>query len=486
MKLSDLIAAAGAPADHWRDADITGLAADSREVRPGFLFAALPGTMVDGTRFIPQAIDNGAAAIIATDTAQTGDTGTVPLIRSDKPRRMLALMAARFYPRQPATIAAVTGTNGKTSVAAFLQQIWQAQGLAAASLGTLGIVTASGTQTLRHTTPDPVEVHLRLDRLAASGISHLALEASSHGLAQFRLDGVRLSAGAFTNISRDHLDYHPTFEDYLAQKMRLFGELLPAGAPAVIDADTAEGVDVVALARDRGLAVMTVGENGDMLRLAAREPRRFGQDIAVAAGGRLYKLHVPLMGDFQVSNALVAAALAIATGIDTDAALGALEGLRGAEGRLERVATTADGASIFVDYAHTPDALENALRALRACAGGRLNVVFGCGGDRDRGKRAQMGAVAARGADAVYVTDDNPRSEDPAAIRAEIMVAAPDAREIDDRAAAIRCAINDLEAGDLLLVAGKGHETGQDLGDRIIPFKDHDVVRGVLAQGEGG
>jgi UDP-N-acetylmuramoyl-L-alanyl-D-glutamate--2,6-diaminopimelate ligase len=351
-------------------------------------------------------------------------------------------------------------------------------GFRAASLGTIGIVSPSGDEYLRHTTPDPVELHAILARLAqADRVSHLALEASSHGLAQFRLDGLRLAAGAFTNITRDHLDYHPTFEDYRNAKMRLFTELLPRGAPAVIDADTPEGEAVVRVAKAHGLVPFTTGSKGEALRLLARRQDGLSQVLEVEGRAARYSIMLPLAGDFQAHNALVAAGLVIATGGREDLTMNALESLTGAKGRLERVATTTSGAPVFVDYAHTPDALETVLAALRPYARKRLVVVFGCGGDRDRGKRPQMGAVVRRLADLGYVTDDNPRSEDPASIRREIMSAYPDAIEIGAREEAIRAAVHALAEGDVLLVAGKGHETGQIVGNEVKPFSDHEIVR---------
>jgi UDP-N-acetylmuramoyl-L-alanyl-D-glutamate--2,6-diaminopimelate ligase len=454
---------------------ISGLTADSRRVRPGDLFFALSGTNADGVRFISEAIAKGATAVVAEPRV---GKAKVAVIHDDNPRRRLALAAARFYGRQPDLCVAVTGTNGKTSVAAFVRQIWQSMGFRAASLGTIGIVGPGGDEYLSHTTPDPVELHAILARLAQTDrVSHLALEASSHGLAQFRLDGLRLAAGAFTNITRDHLDYHPTFEDYRTAKMRLFTELLPRGSPAVIDADTLEGEDVVGVAKAHGLVPFTIGGKGDALRLLERRQEGLGQVLQVQGGGARYSITLPLAGDFQAHNALVAAGLVIATGGREDETMNALESLEGAKGRLERVATTPSGAPVFVDYAHTPDALETVLVSLRPYARKRLVVVFGCGGDRDRGKRPQMGAVVRRLADIGYVTDDNPRSEDPALIRREILSAYPEAIEIGAREEAIRAAVHALAEGDVLLVAGKGHETGQIVGNEVKPFSDHDIVR---------
>ncbi len=457
---------------------IAGLTADSRAVKPGFVFAALPGTNADGAQFIPQAIANGAVAVVcAGGPAKV----PVPVIATPNPRRLFALMAARFFGRQPDLVVAVTGTNGKTSVAAFVREIWTSMGFRAASLGTIGVVGPSGSTYLQHTTPDPVKLHEIAAALAEDHVDHLSIEASSHGLAQYRLDGLRLTAGAFTNITRDHLDYHASFEDYFAAKMRLFEELLPQGAPAVVNADSPHGNEVARRAAARGLRPFAVGRAGDALKLIAAEREGLGQRLEVAGPSRRHAVFLPLAGAFQVSNALVAAGLVIATGGEEALAMHALESLKGAKGRLDLVGRSATGAPVFVDYAHTPDALENAIAALRPYVTGQLAVVFGCGGDRDRGKRPQMGAIAARLADIAYVTDDNPRSEDAALIRKEILAACPGGIEIGGRADAIRAAVDALHGGDVLLIAGKGHEEGQIVGKSVIPFSDHEAVQAALA-----
>ncbi len=479
MKLSELIDPGTPFAPGLENIEIAGLTADSREVEQGFLFAALAGTEADGARFVPQAVERGAGAILAARDAAVPDVD-VPVLRDDNPRRAFALAAARYFGTQPETAVAVTGTNGKTSVAAFVRQIWSRLGMRAASLGTIGVVHPDGTWPLRHTTPDPVALHRVLRDLRDINVSHVCVEASSHGLAQARVDGVRLMAGAFTNISRDHLDYHDTFEDYFNQKARLFSELLEPGAGAVIFSDSPEAKQVIRIAGDHGLNVLTVGESGDALRLEGLEQSGLGQLMRIGFGGASVEVTLPLVGEFQASNALVAAGLAMATGFEPGQVLPCLQDLEGASGRLELVGRAANGAGVFVDYAHTPDALANALDALRPYAEGRLVTVFGCGGDRDRGKRPQMGRIAAERADVAYVTDDNPRTEDPAAIRAEIMAATPGGIEIGDRAEAIERAIEDLAAGDVLLVAGKGHETGQTIGTETIPFSDQGVVRSAL------
>lgn len=463
------------------DRDVTGIASDSRRVEPGFLFAALHGSKADGAAFAADAAAKGAMAVIAADGAALPPLD-VPVLRVPDPRRALALVAATFHGPQPATMVAVTGTSGKTSVASFTRQIWERAGLAAASIGTTGVVAPGRTEYGSLTTPDPVALHRLLSELASSGVTHGAMEASSHGLDQHRLDGVVLAAAGFTNLGRDHMDYHSTVEEYHAAKLRLFTELLPAGAPAIVFADDAWSEPTIAAARAAGRTVMTVGRKGDLLVLKRVEHERHRQRAEIQADGLIHEIDLPLAGDFQVSNALVAAGLAIATGIGVSTALGALEHLTGASGRLELVGTTAEGAPVYVDYAHKPEALENVLAAVRPFTTGRVAVVFGCGGDRDRGKRPIMGGIAARLADLVIVTDDNPRTEEPASIRRAILDAAPGAIEIADRRSAIREAIAMLHAGDTLIVAGKGHEEGQTVGDVTMPFSDHEEVRAALRE----
>jgi UDP-N-acetylmuramoyl-L-alanyl-D-glutamate--2,6-diaminopimelate ligase len=453
--------------------EFAGLASDSRAVKPGYLFAALPGTKANGAEFIKDAVGRGAIAVLGLPEARAGAAVLgVRFIAADNPRQALARIAADFYGAQPGVVAAVTGTNGKTSVAVFLRQIWTALGKQAASMGTIGMVTPKGEITLAHTTPGPIELHKLLAQLQANGIEHLALEASSHGLDQYRLDGVKLAAVGFTNITRDHLDYHPSFEAYLAVKLRLFRELAPAGALAVVNADADHAGDFIAAARR--LRLFTVGEKGEALRLLARAPHGDGQALTIAHKDHTYTVELPLAGAFQASNALVAAGFAIGLGEEPAPVFAALAHLKGAPGRLEKVAYAKTGAPIYVDYAHTPDALENVLSALRPHASGKLAVVFGCGGDRDKGKRPLMGAVAARLAERVIVTDDNPRSEDAATIRREILAGCPGAEEIGDRAASIRAGIAGLAAGDILVIAGKGHERGQIVGASVLPFCDRE------------
>ncbi|HEY1630111.1 MAG TPA: UDP-N-acetylmuramoyl-L-alanyl-D-glutamate--2,6-diaminopimelate ligase [Rhizomicrobium sp.] len=447
-----------------------GLASDSRKVEPGYLFAALPGAKADGARFIADAVKRGAVAVLGRDDAR-GDAEKlgVRFIADENPRARLAKFAAAFYGAQPKTVAAVTGTNGKTSVAVFLRQIWERLGRDAASLGTIGVVTKRGEIALNHTTPDPIELQALLARLAGEGVDHLALEASSHGLDQYRLDGVEIAAGAFTNITRDHLDYHPTFEDYFAAKLRLFREIVRD--VAVINMDAAGADDVLAIAKERALKIVTVGEKGETLKLVARHPHGDGQTLSVAGHG---DIALPLAGGFQASNALVAAGLAIGLGEDAKIVFAALAHLKGAPGRLEKVAYAKSGAPIYVDYAHTPDALETVLTAIRPHIKGKLAVVFGCGGDRDKGKRPLMGRAARAFADVTIVTDDNPRGEDPGVIRAEALAGAPGAREIGDRADAIANAIAELGPEDGLVIAGKGHESGQTIAGVTHPFSDRE------------
>lgn len=478
--MTRLARAAPSPPD-WvigADAEITGITADSRAVRPGMIFAALPGARADGRAFIADAVARGAAAVLAPEgTAWPACTPPRPLLADPEPRRRLAEIAALLAGPMPRTILAVTGTNGKTSTVDFLRQIMTMAGRSAASLGTLGLIAHGFPPGANLTTPDPVSLAETMARLKSVGIEHVALEASSHGLDQHRLDGLRLAGAAFTNLTRDHLDYHGDMAAYRAAKLRLFAELLAQGAPVAAMAD----LDAEALAalrdivRRRHLDLMTVGEGGTAIRLMQARPLPEGQALAIAANGAVREIVLPLPGRFQADNALLAAALARATGID--AALDHLAALAPVRGRLERAAVLANGAAAYVDYAHTPDALERLLAALRPHASGRLILVFGAGGDRDRGKRPLMGEVAARAADIAIVTDDNPRGEDPATIRSAILAACPDAIEIGDRRIAIEAGISLLCSGDVLAVAGKGHEQGQIVGNAVLPFDDASVIR---------
>lgn len=458
--------------------EITGVTADSRFVTPGALFAALPGSQVDGARFVPAAIDAGAAVVLTGMTSDVGAT-EVPVLRDADPRRALARIAARFYERQPENIVAVTGTSGKTSVADFTRQIFTALGRQSASIGTIGIIKPDGSVYGSLTTPDPVTLHLELAGLADQGVTHLAFEASSHGLDQRRLDGVAISAAAFINIGRDHLDYHPTLEDYFRAKQRLFDVLLPSDGCAVIGIDQPEAQAIVDICQRRGLRTILVGctEASD-LRVTAQAPDELGQRISVVYDGEGYDISLPLIGRYQGMNAMLAAGLALAVGEQPDAVFAAVGVLQGVRGRLE-VVSNVHGAKVVVDYAHKPDALSAALDALRPFVTGKLVCVFGCGGDRDRGKRPIMGQISAEKADLTIITDDNPRNEDPAAVRAEILSHCPGATEIGDRFEAIGHAMMQLAPGDVLLIAGKGHETGQIIGDQVLPFSDHDAVEAV-------
>lgn len=462
--------------------EITGLSADSRKISPGMAFVAVAGTKGDGAGFIADAAARGATIAIASHAIDA----SIPVLVVKEPRRFLSLAAAHLYGKQPETMVAVTGTAGKTSVASFTRQIWAYAGHAAAMIGTTGVVSPTRNEYGSLTTPDPVSLHALLAELADEGVTHAAMEASSHGLDQHRLDGVKLAAAAFTNLGRDHMDYHPTIEDYMAAKMRLFDTLLPKGSPAIIFADDAWSPQAIKAATDAGHEVRTVGRKGNYLTLKRVEHFRHKQVAEVHAGGEIFEVHIPLAGDFQIANALVAAGLAMSTGVPAKVAMAALEKLQGAAGRLELVGNTKDGALAYVDYAHKPDALENVLSSVRPFTTGRVVVVFGCGGDRDRGKRPIMGEIACRLADVVIVTDDNPRSEVPAEIRAEIMAAATCASEIADRAQAIRQAVGMLSSGDTLIVAGKGHEEGQTIAGVTLPFSDHAELRKALEEKASG
>ena len=481
MRLSELV-----PRSAANDVEIVGLASDSRDVRPGYLFAALPGTRVSGVDFIADAVARGAVAVLAPDGTGRDLARGASLVTDPNPRRRLAVAAARYYGAQPAVVACVTGTNGKTSVADFTRQIWRASGHKAASLGTLGACMDSGRRPLQHTTPDPIALHRVLAELSADGIDHVALEASSHGLAQHRLDGVRVKAAAFTTFSRDHMDYHADPDAYFATKARLFEQVMAAEGTAVLNADDQRVAGLVDRCCAQGQRVLTYGAAGADLRLLDRRDTQAGQDLSVAILGTRHEIALPLPGAFQAHNALAALGLALATGVDAAEAVDALRTLDGVPGRLQRIAGHPAGADVFVDYAHTPDALASALRAVRPLVPRALVVVFGCGGERDVGKRREMGAVAAQLADRVIVTDDNPRREDPALIRRAILDACPGAVEVGDRGRAIRSAIEALGAGDGLLIAGKGHEREQVVGNRAIAFDDADVARLAMTVIAGG
>lgn len=483
MRLGDLLERAGLPVPAAADAAVTGFAIDHRKVAPGTVFGAFAGAKFNGEDFIPAAIEAGAVAVVACPEARVEGAIHIADVTA---RRAFARLAAGFFSPVPATIVAVTGTNGKTSCVEMTRQIWRMGGERAASIGTLGVTTPDGSVSTGLTTPDIVTFLGNMAGLAREGVTHVAYEASSHGLDQYRNEGLTVSASAFTNFSRDHLDYHGTMEAYFAAKMRLFTEVVAPGSPAIIH-DAGDGSEwtakAITAASGRGLDVHTVGEGGHFLRLVSREPGQLGQLLHIEHEGETRKVNLPLIGAYQAANALVAAGLAMATGMGASAVFDALSRLQPVRGRLERAAINAAGAPAYVDYAHTPDALEAAIAALRphVAEGGRLIVVFGAGGDRDTGKRPEMGAVAAREADLAIVTDDNPRSEDPAAIRAAIMAGGEALREIGDRRSAIAAAIGEAGARDIVLIAGKGHEQGQIFGAgesmRIEAFDDVEVAR---------
>ncbi|MFG6591551.1 UDP-N-acetylmuramoyl-L-alanyl-D-glutamate--2,6-diaminopimelate ligase [Sulfitobacter sp. 1A12157] len=468
---------------------ITGIAVDSREVREGTLFAALPGSRVHGAAFIQYALRMGAAAVLtdaagAKLAAEELAGSDAALVVSDLPREALARTAALWFGGQPATMIAVTGTNGKTSVSTFVRQIWVEMGLPAVNLGTTGVEGAWAAP-LAHTTPEPITLHRTLAEAAANGITHAAMEASSHGLDQRRLDGVTLKAAGFTNFTQDHLDYHETFEAYFAAKAALFARVLPEDGTAVVNIDDEKGVDIAAIARARGCEVITVGRDGGDLHLQGQRFDATGQDLRFSWRGKTYQKRLNLIGGFQGDNVLLAAGLVIACGADPQEVFDTLPHLTTVRGRMQLAATRDNGAAVFVDYAHTPDAVATALAAMRPHVMGRLVTIVGAGGDRDRAKRPLMGQAAAENADMVIVTDDNPRSEDPASIRAAVLGGAPEAWEVGDRAEAILRGVDALEPGDALLIAGKGHETGQTVGEDVLPFDDVEQASVAVAALDG-
>ncbi len=487
MRLSRLAGAVGMDAGPYGDRPVTGFAIDHRKVAPGTVFGAFPGARVNGEDFIGAAVAGGAVAVVARPEASVAGAAH---LADPLPRLAFARLAAQFFRPVPETIVAVTGTNGKTSTVEMARQLWRLGGQRAASIGTLGVTTPDESLSTGLTTPDIVTFLSTMAGLAREGVTHVAYEASSHGLAQYRNDGLPVAAGAFTNLSRDHLDYHAGMEDYFAVKMRLFTEGVAPGGTAVIWADDPWSERAIAAARGAGLQIFGVGEKGEGIRLLGRRASQLGQDLSLAHGGREYRVRLPLIGAYQAANALVAAGLVLATGGEAAELFDALARLQPVRGRLERAAITAPGAPVYVDYAHTPDALAAAIAALRPHLAGRLITVFGAGGDRDPGKRAAMGAAVAQGSDVAIVTDDNPRGEDPAAIRAAILAAAPGAREIGDRREAIRAAIAEAGAEDIVLIAGKGHEQGQIVGagenQRILPFDDVAAARDCAAELAGG
>ena len=478
MKLGDLFSN-GVPSEAAA-VDIVGLTADSRAVKPGFLFAALQGVAAHGRDYVAQAKANGAVAVLSAGDL-SGDPGVAHVVAGE-PRRAFALAASRFYPRRPETIVAVTGTNGKSSTVDFLRQIWTSAGKRAASMGTLGAIGPAGVIDLGHTTPDPAAVHATLTKLADEGVTHCAMEASSHGLEQHRVDGLTFAAGAFTNLTQDHLDYHVDMASYRAAKMKLW-PLVRDGGVAVINADAAEGEAFEKGAAARGLKIVLCGwraPRDGALKIVEIQPRPNAQTMTLLWNGEEHDVELPLIGEFQAINAVTAATIALALGEAPQEVWAGMSKLKPVRGRMEHVGQSKTGGHVFVDYAHTPDGLNVLLRAARPHAPGRIIAVFGCGGDRDADKRPKMGAIAAKFADVVIVTDDNPRGEEPSSIRAQILKAAPNATEIGDRAQAIREAVSMLKPGDALMIAGKGHETGQIIKGVTHPFSDQDVARAAL------
>ena len=469
------------------DAAVTGMSADSRQIKPGMVFAALPGTAMDGRDFIPQAVEKGAIAILSVEGARA----SVPVISVPKPRLVYAQTAAKLYPGQPETLVAMTGTNGKSSTVDFLRQIWAFAGFNSACFGTLGVTSSSGYKPMTHTTPDALALHKTLSDLAGEGVTHAAMEASSHGLKQYRMDAVKVTASGFSNLTQDHFDYHPSLQDYFAAKARLFIDLTPRGASVVINTNDKYGRHLVEVCEGLGLSVLQVGWTGRDIRIDEVMPHASGQKLTLVISGiphkvdrggneTRYTVDLPLAGEFQVLNAVAALGLAIRTGVDEVTAVEALGHLKGVAGRLE-LAGVKDGAPVYVDFAHTEDGLDKLLRSVRPHTAGDIVIVFGCGGDRDPDKRAKMGKAAAKLADQVIVTDDNPRTEDAALIRKAVLKGCPNAAEIGDRALAIAEGIRRLGPKDCLVIAGKGHEQGQIVGKTVIPFSDVDVARGLLS-----
>ncbi len=465
--------------------EIVGLSLDSRKVKAGYLFAALPPSNdsgLDGCDFIPQALKSGATVLLVpADKDVTAFTQQVTIIRSHNPRRAIALIAAAFSAQQPENLVAITGTNGKTSVATFTRQIWEILGYKAASLGTLGLYPPQPNAPAALTTPDSIDLFACLKNLSELSFSHLALEASSHGLDQYRLDGLNLKAAAFTNLSQDHLDYHKDMDSYLQAKLRLFDNLMPEGGTAVINADMPEFQQIKEICDRRKLKIISYGHTPSDLQVLEQRPTTDGQELKLSLYGKIVDLKLLLTGSFQASNIMASVGLALACGAELNAVIETLPDLTGVPGRAEKIGQSAKGGTVYVDFAHTPDAVEAIINALRPHTKKQLSIVVGCGGDRDPGKRPLMGGIADQLADRAYITDDNPRSEDPASIRAQTMASAPNAIEVDDRRKAIFKAVSDLNDGDLLIIAGKGHESGQIIGDKVLPFDDRDVAREAIA-----
>jgi len=461
-------------ADVNSDSEVTGFAIDHRKVARGSVFGAFKGAVSNGEDFIGQAVERGAVAVVARAEAKVE---RVPHLADPEPRRLFADLASKFYAPYPDTVVAVTGTNGKTSTVEMARQLWRMSGHRSASIGTLGVTTSDDQVKTGLTTPDIVTFLHNMAGLKRMGTTHVAYEASSHGLDQHRCEGVPLAAAAFTNFSRDHLDYHETMDSYFEAKMRLFEDLLEPGRPAIVWTDDARSEEVMDRSRRRGHELLTIGKKGETVRLVEQTPTTLGQTLTLSHAGKAYRLALPLIGAYQASNVLVSAGLVLATGGSWQETFSAMQRVSPVSGRLERAVISRAGVPVYIDYAHTPDALEAAIAALRPHVEGRLITVFGAGGDRDSGKRPQMGAVATRLSDVVIVTDDNPRSEDPGRIRSEIMAGAAGAEEVPGRREAIAEAIRVAQSGDIVLIAGKGHETGQIIGDRVLPFDDALVAR---------
>lgn len=475
MQLVDILKNTGAEAPN-KNVNIEGISADSRQIKKGFLFAALKGAACDGNAYIPQAVANGAAAILTDATGSAAKYPEVVFVKASNPHWALAKAAANFFGKQPENIAAVTGTNGKTSITDFVRQVLNMMGKKAASLGTLGLIKSNEEPQYAMTTPDPVTIHKDLKILADEGYQYLVMEASSHGLCQYRIGGVKVKVAGFTNLTRDHLDYHKTMENYLAAKKILFTDILVKGGSAVLNADIDVFEELKQACQATGKKIITYGKHGKELRLIEAKPLAVGQKLTIEYYGKPMEIEIPLAGEFQAMNVLCALGMLAELTQQPFEVIKYIEKIHGAKGRLELVRRLDNGAAVYVDYAHTPDAIENVLRAMRPHCQNHLCILFGCGGDRDKGKRPQMGQIADRLADKVFVTDDNPRSEEPEVIRAEIMAACPHGINIPDRRTAIRQAIKELEAGDVLIVAGKGHEPGQIIKGVTYPFSDHEEV----------
>lgn len=460
--------------------EISGLTLDSRKVKPGFLFAGVPGEKTNGTKFIDEAVKKGAVAVLTNIGDEIEVKGAVH-ISDPNPRAAFAKMVASFYGAQPKTMAAITGTNGKTSTAHFVRQLWAFMGAKAGSIGTLGVVSEGLNYSLGLTTPEPVDLHFSLKEMVDHKVTHAVVETSSHGLSQFRIDGIKFDIAGFTNLTQDHMDYHADEENYFAAKRRLFDELLSDKGTGVINSDNPFGKRLKASLEERGVKTLTVGRRDADLTLHESTPGKGGQKLVFSYKGKKHQIQFPVVGTFQGDNVMLAAGMVIASGFDADKVFDRLYYLAGVPGRMEKVADTPYGGEVYIDYAHTPDGLTNALTSIRQNTFGKLHLIFGCGGNRDQGKRPKMGVIAETQADFVYVTDDNPRHENPMDIRQEILAACPTGQEFVDRGDAIRFGVRALKQDDVLIITGKGNETGQIIGDKVLPFSDKDVVRETIS-----